>query len=173
MVTQRTQRLLLAALLALLAAAAPARAQVAPGGRFPALSGFNLPGAAIPETAGRVVMIDFWASWCAPCKASFPAYNRLQARLGDKGLVIIAVSVDDNPAAYASFIARLKPAFATVDDRSHALVEAVQVPTMPTCYILDRRGVVRFVHAGFRGEETEREIGAQVESLLAEGRGAP
>jgi thiol-disulfide isomerase/thioredoxin len=167
-----TRNIILAAGAALLAAAAPLRAQLAPGGRFPALAGFELRGSAIPDTAGRVVMVDFWASWCAPCKASFPAYARLQARLADRGFVIIAVSVDDNPAAFASFVSRLKPPFATVEDRSHALVEAVQVPTMPTCYLVDRRGVVRFVHAGFRGEQTERELTSEIEALLAEGKGA-
>ena len=165
--------ILLAACAALMSAAATARAQLAPGARFPALAGFELPGSAIPDTAGRVVMVDFWASWCAPCKASFPAYSRLQARLAARGFVIIAVSVDDNPGAFASFVSRLKPAFATVDDRKHALVEAVQVPTMPTCYLVDRRGIVRFVHAGFRGEQTERELATEIEALLAEGKGAP
>jgi thiol-disulfide isomerase/thioredoxin len=168
-----TKGMILAACAALAAGAGPARAQLAAGSRFPALAGFNLPGAALPDTAGRVVMVDFWASWCAPCKESFPAYGRLQERLGGKGFVIIAVSVDDDPAAYAAFVARLKPAFATVDDRTHALVESVQVPTMPTCYLVDRRGVVRFVHAGFRGAETERQLASEIESLLAEGKGPP
>ena len=147
--------------------------QVAPGGRLPPLSKFNLAGDAVPETAGRVVLVDFWASWCAPCKASFPAYAQLQAQYAGRGLVIVAVSVDENPAAYASFVARYKPGFATLNDRAHALVGAVQIPTMPTCYLVDRGGTVRFVHAGFRPGQTERELRGEIEALLAEGGGAP
>jgi len=173
MVTLRLRRLLFAGFLALGAGAAEPPAGVGAGSAFPKLSSFDLSGGAVPETAGRVVLVDFWASWCAPCKASFPAYGRLQARFGPSGFVIVAVSVDESPAAYAAFVARQKPAFATVNDRGHALVGAVQVPTMPTCFVLDRKGTVRFVHAGFRGEQTERELGSEIEALLAEGKGAP
>ena len=156
---------------ALLAAAL--HAQVAPGDPFPALAPFRLAGGPIPETSGKVVLVDFWASWCAPCKASFPAYSLLDADFGGRGLVIIAVGVDDSPDAYASFVARMRPPFATVNDGQHRLVSAVQVPTMPTCYLIDRSGRVRFVHAGFRGGQTERELRGEVEGLLAERAPAP
>ena len=158
---------------AALLAAVPMHGQLAPGGRLPELARFGLSGDAVPQTAGRVVLLDFWASWCAPCKASFPAYAELQARYAAKGLVVIAVSVDEDPAAYAAFVARHKPGFAVMNDRAHALVAAVQVPTMPTCFLVDRSGAVRFVHAGFHGGESERELRAQIEALLAEGAGAP
>ncbi len=99
-----------------------------------------------------MVLVDFWASWCAPCKASFPVYSRLNAAYAARGLVIVAVSVDDSAAAYSAFVARLKPTFATVHDAKHKLVAQVQVPTMPTSYLVDRSGKVRFVHPGFHGD---------------------
>jgi len=125
-------------------------------------------GAAYPATAGKVVLLDFWASWCAPCKASFPAYSRLSTELSAKGLVIIAVSVDEDASAYDSFVRRMKPPFFVALDRGHKLVERVQVPTMPTSYLIDRRGRVRFVHQGFHGGETEAAVRGEIEALLAE-----
>lgn len=146
---------------------------VVPGDAFPPLAPAELTEGALPETAGKVVFVDFWASWCAPCKASFPAYAQLNGAYAERGLVIVAVSVDESPSAYAAFVARLKPPFATVRDSKQKLVSQVQVPTMPTCYLVDRGGRVRFVHTGFHGAETERELRREIESLLAEKPPAP
>lgn len=158
---------LAAAALALVAVATSA--QVKPGDPFPALGPAVLAGGRLPDTAGKVVLVDFWASWCAPCKASFPAYSQLNAAYAGRGLVIIAVSVDDSPDAYSAFVTRMRPAFATFDDAQHKLVGAVQIPTMPTCYLVDRSGRVRFMHAGFHGGQTERELKGEIEGLLGEG----
>ena len=157
-----------AAVAAALLLLAPAmRAQLAKGDSFPALADEGLTGT-LPQTTGKVTFVDFWASWCAPCKASFPAYSRLQTDYAGRGLVIVAVGVDDTPADYDTFVAKHKPLFPTVHDAQHKLVAAVQVPTMPTSYLIDRTGKVRFVHPGFHGETTERELRSEVEALLAE-----
>ncbi len=155
------------------ALAASALAQVAPGAAFPPLAADGLAGGPLPDTSGKVVIVDFWASWCAPCKASFPAYSRLQGEFAARGLVVVGISVDESPAAYAAFVARLKPSFATLHDSKHALVALVQVPTMPTSYLVDREGKVRFVHAGFHGDATERELRSEIEGLLGGRAGAP
>jgi thiol-disulfide isomerase/thioredoxin len=150
-------------LIGLLALPLSGFAQVKTGDTFPSLSG--LPGA--PDTAGKVVFVDFWASWCAPCKASFPSYAKLQDYAA-KGLVIFAVSVDDDASAYDQFVARFHPPFAVARDANHALVKLVRVPTMPTSYLIDRTGKVRFVNPGFHGDRTEKEVRQQIETLLAE-----
>jgi len=155
-----------AAAVAALASALPA--QVTPGSAFPQLEAAGLTGGSLPETAGKVVLVDFWASWCAPCKASFPVYSLLNAAYAGRGLVIVAVSVDESPSAYAAFVARLRPAFATLHDSKQMLVREVQVPTMPTSYLIDRSGRVRFMHPGFHGDHTERELRKEIEALLAE-----
>jgi thiol-disulfide isomerase/thioredoxin len=152
---------------------AAARAQVAPGDPFPSLASAGLGGAPLPETAGRVVLVDFWASWCAPCKASFPVYSRIQSDYAGRGLVIVAVGVDDTPAAFAAFMERMKPSFCAVHDAKHALVASVQVPTMPTSYLVDRSGKVRFMHPGFHGDRTDRELRREIDALLAEKPPAP
>jgi thiol-disulfide isomerase/thioredoxin len=161
----RPTRAILAAILGLLAAAA--RADLAVGDSFPSLASAGLSGA-LPDTEGRVVLVDFWASWCAPCKASFPAYARLQADYAARGLVIVAISVDQDSAAYAAFVDRFHPPFATMHDGAQRLVSQVKVPAMPTCYLLSRNGRVRYLHQGFHGEATERELRRQIDSLLVE-----
>ncbi|HEX2854218.1 MAG TPA: TlpA disulfide reductase family protein [Opitutaceae bacterium] len=158
----------LAVLLASLMGAGAAQAQIKSGDAFPSLADAGLSGGAVPATAGQVVLVDFWASWCAPCKASFPAMARLHADYGSRGLVIVAVSVDDKPAAYETFVKKLAPPFVTVLDGGKKLVREVKAPAMPTSYLIGRDGKVRFVHPGFHGDETDRQLRQQIDALLAE-----
>lgn len=149
------------------------RAEVKVGDAFPALATpalVPLGTGDLPATAGQVVLVDFWASWCAPCKASFAALAQLQKDFASRGLVIAAVSVDEKSAAAAAFVKKLAPNFPTLHDRDQALVKQVVVPTMPTSYLLGRDGRVRFVHQGFHGDATERELRRQIELLLNEKR---
>ncbi len=164
-------RLELSLLAAVVVAGASLRGAIAPGDRFPELTGDDLPrlaGEALPERTGRVVLVDFWASWCGPCKASFPVLDQLHRDYAAKGLVVVGVGVDEKPAAAADFVRRLAPTFPVVHDRSQRLVRAVAVPTMPTSYLLGRDGRVRFLHRGFHGERSARELRTQIEALLAE-----
>jgi thiol-disulfide isomerase/thioredoxin len=149
-----------------------ARAQIKVGDVFPALTDEALEGT-IPETAGKVVLVDFWASWCAPCKASFPAYGRMQADFAPRGLTIVAVSVDETAAPYAAFVKKMAPPFATVRDAKQKLVSAVKVPAMPTSYLIGPDGKVRYVHQGFHSAGTESEIRKEIEGLLAEKPSSP
>jgi thiol-disulfide isomerase/thioredoxin len=152
-------------------AAALARADIKAGDTFPSLPAaglVNLAGGEIPATAGKVVLVDFWASWCAPCKASFPAMAKIHGDYAPKGLQIVAVSIDEKPAAATGFWKKLAPPFTAVHDRELKLVKQVVVPTMPTSYLVDRAGKVRFVHEGFHGDATDRELRKEIEILLAE-----
>ena len=158
-------------LVAALASAALARADVKVGDAFPALAPagvVNLAGGDLPATAGQVVLVDFWASWCAPCKASFPAMAKIHADYAPRGLIIAAVSIDEKTAAALAFWKKLSPPFATLHDREQKLVRQVVVPTMPTSYVLDRTGKVRFVHEGFHGDATDKQLRHEIDTLLAE-----
>lgn len=158
-------------LLALIMVGGPLRGEVKAGDRLPplAVAGMvNLAGGDLPVLAGQVVLVDFWASWCAPCKASFPALARLHRAYASRGLVIVAVGIDEKPPAAVAFWKKMAPPFATLHDREQRFVQAVGVPTMPTSYLLGRDGAVRFVHEGFHGDATERALQQQVESLLSE-----
>ena len=161
-------RILLLGALAAVACALPCRAALGPGDNAAPLLSAPLGGKALPPTAGKVVLLDFWASWCHPCKASFPTYAKLASEYAPKGLVVVAVSVDTSAADYDSFLSRQAPPFFVARDSDHALVARVDVPTMPTCYLIDRTGRVRFVHAGFYGAESEKAERREIESLLAE-----
>lgn len=144
-----------------------AAAQLKVGQPFPNLSAFGLEGP-VPACAGQVVLVDFWATWCAPCKASFPAYGDLQRELAPRGFVLLAVSIDKTAAPYEEFLARFRPPFPTVRDGSQRLIAQVRVPAMPTSYLLDRHGVVRAVHSGYHGEATLRALREEIVRLLEE-----
>ena len=129
-----------------------------------------LPGATIPNSSGKVVLVDFWASWCGPCVQSFPALNRLQSKYGSKGLVVIGVGVDDDAAKYKAFADKMKVSFSVVHDSSHKAADFFSPPSMPSSYVVDRKGVIRYVHSGFHGAKTEAEYVTEIEALIAEGK---
>lgn len=129
-----------------------------------------LPGASVPNTAGKVALVDFWASWCGPCIQSFPVLNKLQSKYGSKGLVIIGVGVDEDAAKYKAFADKMKVSFTIVHDASHKAADFFGPPSMPTSYLVDRKGVIRYLHTGFKGAKTEAEYVTEIESLLAEGK---
>ncbi len=147
---------------------AAVRAELKVGDPFPALATVGLTGGPVPATADKVVLVDFFASWCAPCKESFPDYAKLYADYAPRGLVIVAVSVDEKAAAYAAFVKKLHPPFPALHDEGQQLVRAVRVPTMPTSYLVGRDGRVRYLHQGYHGQETDRELRREIDALLAE-----
>jgi thiol-disulfide isomerase/thioredoxin len=138
------------------------------GDKLPALAGKDLEGA-LPKTAGKVVLIDFWASWCGPCKASFPVLDQLQKEFGSRGLIVLGINVDKEPAAMQQFLKDHPVSFTVVQDKHQKLVEEAAIEGMPTSFMVDRAGKIRFVHRGFVGDKTEKEMRAHLEVLLAEG----
>ncbi|MBI2518572.1 MAG: TlpA family protein disulfide reductase [Opitutae bacterium] len=152
---------------ALFASALLASAEVKVGQPFPALENYRLEGQ-LPAAAGRVVLVDFWATWCAPCRASFPAYSALQRELGDRGFTIIAVSVDKKQGEYDEFLKKFTPSFTAVRDGQQRLAAELHVPSMPTSYLVDKRGVLRAVHSGFHGDASVKELRNQIIELLEE-----
>lgn len=144
-------------------------AAVEPGKPFPdpSDSAYALEGT-LPSLAGQVVLVDFWATWCGPCKASFPAYDSLQTEFAARGFTVLGVSVDKKAAPYAEFLKRLAPTFPTLRDAGQKLVAEVRPPAMPTCYLLDRKGLLRLVHSGFHGPADLALLRAEILKLLDE-----
>jgi len=114
---------------------------------------------------GRVVYVDFWASWCAPCRRSFPWMNALKARHEGQGLVIIGVNVDKRRADAERFLRDVPASFAIAFDPQGVAPAAFDVKGMPTSYVIDRRGVVAAVEEGFHDERAAA-LEARIRALL-------
>jgi thiol-disulfide isomerase/thioredoxin len=171
LIDSRTRRsLLLALCLTALPGLATAGWKV--GDALPELGAFQLEGKLPDKLRGQVVLVDFWASWCAPCKASFPVMEALHQQYGGRGLVVLAVNVDESSAAMEKFLKKSPVSFAVVRDAAHKLVAAADVATMPTSFLVDRAGKVRFLHTGFRGAATRKEYEKEIDLLLKESAGA-
>ena len=104
----------------------------------------------VGEFRGRVLYLDFWASWCAPCLQSFPWMEAMKASYGAQGLTVVAVNLDQHKADAERFLARFHPTFDVRFDPQGEAAERFKVQGMPTGVIIDRHGVVRFTHIGFR-----------------------
>lgn len=134
------------------------------GARAPALSGRALGGGGSVDLAqhrGSVVVVDFWASWCEPCAEAMPALERMYQRYRAQGLVIIGVSEDDAERNAQGFLSRTRVSFPVVLDADHAIAGRYRPSTMPSTFVIDRQGVVRHVHSGYRAGDAaalERQI---------------
>jgi peroxiredoxin len=109
---------------------------------------------------GKVVIVDFWATWCEPCRVSFPEYQAIADRMSGK-VVVIGISEDDDPAAISSFARDADVSFPLVWDEDKSLAAAYKPSAMPTSFIVDPNGLVRYVHLGFRagdGTHIEKRI---------------
>ena len=116
---------------------------------------------------GKVIYVDFWASWCPPCAKSLPFLNQLNHDLKDKGLYIIGVNLDEKISDAQKFMVKHPVDFSIVADTSKQCAKGFEVMAMPTSYLIDRRGNIRHIHQGFRASETE-ELRALVTQLVME-----
>ena len=121
----------------------------------------------LKDAKGSVLVLDFWATYCGPCKKSFPKYQALVEQFGGE-VNVLAVStdeVDTGKDAIAEFAKGTQVKFAVVWDKDQKGVKLYSPPTMPTSFIIDKEGVVRFVHAGYKDGEEDK-IAEEVKSLL-------
>jgi thiol-disulfide isomerase/thioredoxin len=115
---------------------------------------------------GKVVLVDFWASWCEPCRRSFPWLNEMQAKYADRGLVVIGINVDRVEADAARFLRDVPARFPIVYDAAGALATQYDVPGMPSSFVFGPDGQIVARHIGFRdGLRAQRE--AELQKLLA------
>jgi len=121
----------------------------------------------VKEANGKVTIIDFWATYCGPCKKSFPKYQELVDQFGGD-LAVLAVSVDEKDTEKSKLEEFVKAAdvkFSVVWDKEHSAADAYKPPKMPTAFIVDKSGVVRHIHAGY-GEGEEDKIAEEIKALI-------
>ncbi len=121
----------------------------------------------LQKLRGEVVYVDFWASWCPPCVRSFPFMDRLDHDFKDQGLHVIGINLDEELADAETFLDKYPVDFDIAVDADKQCVKDFGVMAMPTSYLIDRKGVIRHIHQGFRAGETEK-LRLAIEYLLKE-----
>lgn len=115
---------------------------------------------------GKVVLLDFWASWCEPCRRSFPWLNEMSAKYADRGLVVIGINVDRTQTDAARFLREVPASFPVVYDPSGKLATQYDVPGMPSSFVVGPDGAIAARHIGFRdSSRADRE--AELQRLLS------
>jgi thiol-disulfide isomerase/thioredoxin len=114
---------------------------------------------ALSDYKGKVVFINFWASWCGPCQEELPLLNRLAGDYPGKKVRVLAINVDADRQAAVTALKRLGLSHASLEilwDLKSKVVSAYNIETMPSSFVLDQHGVIRFVHIGFRSQDPEK-----------------
>jgi cytochrome c biogenesis protein CcmG, thiol:disulfide interchange protein DsbE len=127
------------------------------GSPAPALSATNASGGKlnVSEPTSKLTYVDFWASWCGPCKQSFPWMNAMSQKYGKEGLRIVAVNVDKRKEDAEKFLKQMPAQFEIGFDPEGKTAAAYQVKAMPTSMLVDDKGKIIMIHRGFRSEDSD------------------
>ncbi len=121
----------------------------------------NGPNLRLQEQRGRVVMVNFWATWCGPCREEMPQLNKLYAKYRASGFVLLGVNVDDDARHATDVAARMGVTFPVLLDTDKTVSRLYDVSTMPSTLLIDRDGRVRYLHRGYHAgyeEDYDRQI---------------
>jgi peroxiredoxin len=137
---------------------------VAPDFTLRSAEGRNL---RLNEQRGQVVLVNFWATWCGPCRQEMPHLNRLYDKYKSSGFTLLGVNIDDDPRTAASTAARMGLRFPVLLDADKAVSRLYDLGSMPATVLIDRDGKVRFLHRGYR-EGMEEAYERQIRELVKE-----
>lgn len=153
----------------LLAAAGGAVAATAVGANAPdfTLKTLNGPNLRLQEQRGKVVLVNFWATWCGPCRKEMPHLNRIAAKYKSAGLVLLGVNVDDDVRKAAEVAEKLNVNFPVLLDTDKSVSKLYDLNAMPSTMVIDRSGKVRFLHRGYQ-DGYEDTYDQQIRELLKE-----
>lgn len=121
----------------------------------------------LAEQRGQVVLVNFWASWCGPCRQEMPHLNRLYDKYRSSGFTLLGVNIDDDPAHGAATATKWGVRFPVLLDADKAVVRRYDLGAMPATVLIDRDGRVRFMHRGYR-EGMEEAYERQIRELVRE-----
>jgi peroxiredoxin len=121
----------------------------------------------LDDYKGQVVLMNFWASWCGPCRQEMPLLEELHQRYAPLGFTLLGINVEEDSSLADSFLAGTPVEFPILYDRSNAVSKAYDVIAMPTTIIVDREGRVRFIHHGYKAGY-ENDYQDQVRTLIRE-----
>ncbi|MEY3252775.1 MAG: hypothetical protein RL227_1748 [Pseudomonadota bacterium] len=164
---RRTLLIALPLLLALASGAAPAAVQpqqAAPDFTLKRAEGGNL---RLAEQRGQVVLINFWASWCGPCRVEMPHLNKLHDKYKAGGFMVLGVNIDDDPRHGAATAARWGLRFPVLLDAEKSVTRTYDLGAMPSTVLVDRDGRIRHLHRGYR-DGMELEYERQIRELVKE-----
>ena len=152
------------ATLALAASATPAPNAAAPDFTLRSADGHNV---RLDELRGQVVLVNFWATWCGPCREEMPHLNVLYEKYRKSGFVLLGVNIDDDPKTALATAAKLGVSFPVLLDTDKKVSKLYDLNTMPSTVVIDRDGKMRFLHRGYRAG-TEGDYEQQIRGLLKE-----
>jgi cytochrome c biogenesis protein CcmG, thiol:disulfide interchange protein DsbE len=150
---------------------------LAPSTAFAVEIGAPAPVAQLPTASGTIdlaakpqrwLYVDFWASWCAPCKQSFPWMNELHAKFRERGLQVVAINVDAKRADADRFLQQLPAQFTVAFDPAGDTPKRFAVKAMPSAYLIDPQGRVRMIHRGFKTNDGDA-LMRDIDALLKKG----
>jgi len=162
---QKNIRVLLLLLVAFYSASTLAAKGAYPSFILPELNGHKK--IKLSKLHGKVVYIDFWASWCGPCRQSMPKFNALYNKLPRKSFEILAINLDESKADAQQFLKDYPVNYTVLHDAKGTTPKQFGVKVMPTGYLLDRFGMVRHIHQGFRSGD-DQVLMKQIKKLLSE-----
>lgn len=125
------------------------------------------PAISLEHYRGKVVLIDFWASWCPPCRRSLPAFESLRERLGAQHFEVLAINVDEEPEEGRAFLSQLQISYPVLKDSQGELARLFAVEAMPVSYVVDKKGLIRYIHKGFNKGYMPK-VEAVIKQLLEE-----
>lgn len=137
----------------------------------PAFTGKTAEGRLInlADYKGKVVLLDFWASWCGPCREEFPFLVKLHEKAKKGAFTVIAINVDTEAAKMKEFLSQLEtqPSFPVISDAQGKIPAMFEIKGMPTTILIDKKGVIRYRHTGFTEVEKEKLVD-EVKTLMVE-----
>ena len=119
----------------------------------------------LADLKGKVVYLDFWATWCPPCRKSFPWMQEIYQRYKDMGLAVVTVSVNAREKDAEKFIKEHNPSFITAFDPGKKTANSYNLEAMPSSYLIDRQGNIISTHLGFRVSNTSK-VEAEIKQAL-------